>query len=472
LSTSSPQTETLRDRAAIAAGPSPVTALVADDEYLIRWSLRQMLEAEGHRVVEASTGAEAIRLGAAGVDVVLLDYRLPDTDGLTVLKHLKADQPDTPIILITAFSTVERAVDAMKLGAYHFVTKPFDVNDVSAIVSRALENTNLRREVRALRARQTGDGALENIAGASPPMREVRALIAKYARSATSTVLITGESGTGKDLAARALHSESGRARGPFMNITCSAMPESLLESELFGHERGAFTDARQQKKGLFELAHGGTVFLDEIGELTPAMQAKLLRFLEDRVLRRVGGVTEIRPDVRVIAATNRDLRVSVAEKEFRSDLYYRLSVLQMQMPALRDRPEDIALLAKFFVDRFNCEFRKSVSGISPDAVRLLESHSWPGNVRELRNVTERAVLLAETDRLEPSDFAGLHGGPREADERVLALPPGGVDLQQLERDLVVQALARAGNNQTRAARLLGISRDQVRYRMEKFGLR
>jgi DNA-binding NtrC family response regulator len=373
---------------------------------------------------------------------------------------------------MTAFSSIESAVQAIKEGAYHYVKKPFETDELLVVIEQALETTRLRREVKTLRAREAAGSALTRLIGESPVMHEVKALLRKIASSPATTVLLTGESGTGKDHAARAIHYESERANGPFMHITCSAVPESLLESELFGHERGAFTDARQQKKGLFELAHGGTVFLDEIGELTPAMQAKLLRFLEDRVLRRVGGVTEIRPDVRVIAATNRDLRVSVAEKEFRSDLYYRLSVLQMQMPALRDRPEDIALLAKFFVDRFNCEFRKSVSGISPDAVRLLESHSWPGNVRELRNVTERAVLLAETDRLEPSDFAGLHGGPREADERVLALPPGGVDLQQLERDLVVQALARAGNNQTRAARLLGISRDQVRYRMEKFGLR
>ncbi len=453
--------------------PQTSTALVVDDEDLIRWSLGQRLERDGHRVLEAASGAEALERAAGGVDVVLVDYGLPDMDGLTLLDRIRDEQPDTPVILITAFSTVERAVDAVRRGAFHFVTKPFDVDEVAALVDRALETTRLRREIRDMRARQSAEGALDNIIGESPRMQEAKGLLAKYARSPTSTVLITGESGTGKDMAARAIHAESDRAGRPFMNITCSALPENLLESELFGHERGAFTDAKQQKKGLLEQAHGGTVFLDEIGEMTQRLQAKVLRFLEDRVFRRVGGSGEIQPDVRVVAATNRDLREAVHAGEFREDLFYRLSVLHVHMPPLRERGGDVELLAKYFVDRFDREFRKRVRRIAPSAMRVIRSHDWPGNVRELRNVVERAVLLCEGEGLGPEDLGGMHGPAAEADGGHLwRLPAGGVDLQELEKDLVIQALERTSGNQTRAAALLGMNRDQIRYRIEKFGLR
>jgi two-component system, NtrC family, response regulator AtoC len=300
-------------------------------------------------------------------------------------------------------------------------------------------------------------------------MKAVRALLARIAASPASTVLLTGESGTGKDLAAKVIHFNSERAGRPFMNITCSALPETLLESELFGHERGAFTDARLQKTGLFESAEGGTVFLDEIGEMVPALQAKLLRVLEDKAFKRVGGSADIRVDVRVIAATNRKLGEEVREGRFREDLYYRLNVLPVRLPPLREHPADIPLLAAHYIDTFNREFRKNVRGVEPDALQLLEFHHWPGNIRELRNVVERAMLLSDRDRLRREDFP--LAAARRPPGRAFELPPEGVSLEQVERDLVAQALERTGGNQTRAAALLGLNRDQIRYRIEKFGI-
>ncbi len=287
--------------------------------------------------------------------------------------------------------------------------------------------------------------------------------------SPASTVLLTGESGTGKDLVAKVIHYSSDRATRPFMNITCSALPEQLLESELFGHERGAFTDARLQKRGLLETADGGTVFLDEIGEMTPGLQAKLLRFLEEKSFKRVGGAVDIRVDVRVIAATNRDLGKEVDAHRFRADLFYRLNVLPIAMPPLRAHPADIPLLIEYFIDAFNAEFRKRVLGGTPAAYTRLQAYGWPGNVRELRNVIERAMLLSEDERLDVHDFAVLTSSETTGPE--FELPAAGVDLEQLERGLLVQALRRSGGNQTRAGLLLGLNRDQIRYRIEKFGL-
>ena len=446
--------------------------LVVDDEPLIRWSLRQAFEKEGYQVLEAKNGEEAITLFDLHVDLVILDYKLPDTDGITVLRAFRDAEPDTPVILLTAHSTIQRAVDAMRDGAYHFITKPFDVEEISALVAKALETTLLRREVRRLRA-DRHDVSVTRIVGESPVMREAKDLLTKFARSPASTVLITGESGTGKDLAARAVHGESDRANGPFMNITCSALPATLLESELFGYERGAFTDAKQQKKGLLEQANSGTVFLDEIGTMDPALQAKLLRFLEDRTFRRVGGTKDIHPDVRVIAATNRNLPEAVRRGEFRDDLYYRLTVLHVHLPPLRERDGDVPLLTKFLIDNFNREFHKQVRGISQSALSTLEAYPWPGNVRELRNAVERAVLLSEEDVLRAEDFRTVTDNSVESGPHgTYKLPPGGVDLQELERDLVIQALKRTRGNQTRAAALLGMNRDQIRYRIEKFDLR
>jgi DNA-binding NtrC family response regulator len=446
------------------------TILVVDDEQLIRWSLTSRLEDEGYRVLEAETATEALKRFHEGVDLVLLDYKLPDGDGLDVLKHVKSIDPDTLVIMLTGYSSVETAVEAMKQGAYHYANKPFNLDEIALLVQKALETTELRREVRALRRSQAQPYSLDRIVGESEAVVAVRALLKKIAASPASTVLLTGESGTGKDLAAKVIHYSSDRANKPFMNITCSALPETLLESELFGHERGAFTGADRQKRGLFETAEGGTVYLDEIGEIVPALQAKLLRFLEEKTLKRVGGLADIRVDVRVIAATNRKLEDEVRQGRFREDLYYRLNVLPIALPPLRERSKDVPLLLKYYVDFFNREFKKHVQGIAPQAVTRLQAYGWPGNIRELRNVVERAMLLGESKTLTLEDFPMTFAGPARLTEGV-ALPANGIDLEQLERSLVVQALERSGWNQTRAASLLGLNRDQIRYRIEKFKL-
>jgi two-component system, NtrC family, response regulator AtoC len=448
---------------------SKATILVVDDEALIRWSLSERLKSEGYQVLEADTGHAAMGALAEGVDLVLLDYRLPDTDGVTILRKIKEFDQDILVILLTAYASVETAVEAMKLGAYHFANKPFNLDDVAATVERALETTRLRRELRQYRTNAARPYSLHSIVGGSPAITALRHLVARVASSPASTVLLTGESGTGKDLIAKVIHYTSDRSARPFMNITCSALPEQLLESELFGHERGAFTDARLQKKGLFETAEGGTVFLDEIGEMTPGLQAKLLRVLEEKSFKRVGGATDIVVDVRVIAATNRDLEDEVAKHHFRADLYYRLNVLPMSMPALRTHTEDIPLLVEYFIDAFNTEFRKRVLGATPAAYTVLQAYGWPGNVRELRNVIERAMLLTDSERLDARDFAALSTLVGAAAE--FELPATGVDLEKLERSLVIQALRRSAWNQTRAGTLLGLNRDQIRYRIEKFSL-
>jgi two-component system response regulator AtoC len=448
---------------------SKATILIVDDEPLIRWSLKERLLADGYAVLEAGTGGEAVAKLPEGIDLALLDYRLPDTDGVSVLRAIKEFDHEVLVIMLTAYANVEAAVEAMKEGAYHFAHKPFNLDEVAATVERALETTRLRREIRQFRTNAARPYSLQRLVGESAEIRSLRSLAGRVAASPASTVLLTGESGTGKDLVAKIIHYASARASRPFMNITCSALPEQLLESELFGHERGAFTDARLQKKGLLETADGGTVFLDEIGEMTPGLQAKLLRFLEEKSFKRVGGAHDIHVDVRVVAATNRNLEEEVARHRFRADLFFRLNVVPIELPTLRSRPDDIPLLVAYFIDAFNTEFRKRVQGATPAAIALLRGYGWPGNVRELRNVIERAMLLSDRERLDARDFTLSATATEGSDE--FDLPAVGVDLEQLERSLVVQALKRSGGNQTRAGTFLGLNRDQIRYRIEKFGL-
>jgi DNA-binding NtrC family response regulator len=449
----------------------PPRVLVVDDERLIRWSLEQTLEKGGYEVATAEHGAAALAsVREEPPDLVLLDLKLPDVDGIQVLRQIKAQQPTVQVVIMTAYADVGTAVEAMRLGAYDYLPKPIDFDALAVSLRNALEASRLRRKVTLLREKLS-PSHFDHVIGESRVMREVVALARKVSASGASTVLIQGESGTGKDILAKAVHYESARANEPFMDVTCTAMPETLLESELFGHERGAFTDAKTQKRGLLELADGGTVFLDEIGDMTHALQAKLLRVLEERRFRRVGGTRDISVDIRIVAASNRDLRAAAEQGTFRKDLYYRLQVVTITIPPLRERREDIPLLARHFLRHFSREFRKPVPDIVPDAERLLVEYDWPGNVRELRNVIERAMILIEGAGL------GLGDLPPEIGSRAItlssapqfALPPGGLVLEAVEREFVRQALAQTHGNQTRAARLLGLTRDEFRYRVKKF---
>jgi DNA-binding NtrC family response regulator len=447
--------------------------LVVDDERLVRWSLSQRLSARGWNVTEAGTAAEA--LAAPAPDAAILDYKLPDGDGIELLRRLRHVDPDLPVIMLTAHQDTELIVEAMKAGASDYLTKPFDVDEVVLRVTRAVETARGSRELRRLKEELARPYSLDSVIGESDVMQRLKTLARKMAGSPTSTVLLTGESGTGKDLLAKVIHFGGSRAARPFMNITCSALPETLLESELFGHERGAFTDAHQQKRGLFEQADEGTVFLDEVAETLPTFQAKLLRFLEERTFRRLGGTTDIKVNVRIMAATNQDLEKTVREGKFREDLYYRLNVLRLEAPPLRVRGRDVVLLAEHYIRVFSQEFRRPVRRLSPAAEQALLAYSWPGNVRELRNLVERAVFLAESESLEPADFESMHtlrvaeGGSAGSD---IALPEQGLNIEDVERRLVMLALERTRGNQTKAAALLGLHRDQIRYRIEKFSLK
>jgi len=444
--------------------------LVVDDEKLIRFTLRESLAEEGYVVHEAADVAEAQKkFERHAIDCAILDHKLPDGDGFDLLQTFKEDQPEVPVILMTAYSTIQKAVEAMRMGAFTYVNKPFEAAEMVLTVRTALETTRLRREVRALRKLHQADG-LGNVIGDSRAMRDVIDLIGKIADSRANTVLLLGESGVGKGLIARALHNASDRRDKAFLTITCTAIPETLLESELFGHERGAFTDAKATKQGLFEVADGGTVFLDEIGDMPLGLQAKILQVLEDRTFKRLGGVSDITVDVRVVAATNTDLDRAVREGAFRTDLFYRLNTFPIQLPPLRERTEDIPILLRYFIDQFNREFNKQVDGVDRDALRALERHPWPGNVRELRNAVERAMILGQDKTLKKTDFAFSLESAGDRSSHQFELPPEGLDMETLERDLVRQALERCNGNQSRAAQLLGMTRDQIRYRLEKYG--
>lgn len=449
----------------------PVIAVV-DDELLHRTWLAEHLQRGGYEVVTAVDGKEGREIiQQQSPALMLLDVRLPGESGIDLLSVFRGMDRDLVIIIMTAYGEIETAVQALKAGAYDFLEKPLDADNLLITIKKALETRRLRHEVAVLREQHRWQFADVELVGRSALMRELAETVKKIARSDSATVLLLGESGTGKDLIARAIHAQSRRRERPFLAVNCTALPDQLLESELFGHERGAFTDARERKKGLAELADGGTLFLDEIGDMSRAAQAKILRFLEDSTFRRVGGTSDLKVDVRVIAATNRNLEHAVAERSFREDLYYRLKVIPVTVPPLRDRPEDIEPLAAYFVDKLATELRRSPPGIPKETRQLLETYSWPGNVRELRNVLERILILEDADELLPEHLPPeiRNGGKRyEQDENTIRLPVDGVRLADVEADLIRQALARTSGNVSRAARLLGVSRDTLRYRLEK----
>lgn len=450
--------------------------LVVDDEHLIRWTLEQHLLKEGYEVLTAEDGEKALGIARDhSPDLVLLDNQLPGMLGIEVLGRLKEMDREIIVIMITAHGMLETAVKAMKLGAYDYLSKPFNLDEITITIRKALETVSLREEVRLLKEQQKTSFRAYNIIGKSRAIQDVLDMIKKIAQSDASTVLIQGESGTGKELVARAVHMGSARADKPFMAINCAALPENLLESELLGHEKGAFTDAKVQKKGLLELANTGTVFLDEIGDMAYAMQAKLLRILEDRTFKRVGGVKDIQVDVRVISATNQDVKKLMNEGNFRKDLYYRLQVVPIYLPPLRERKEDILPLARHFIENFNTEFHKNVKEISEKAREFLVRYDWPGNVRELKNVIERAMILENEDilLLEHLPIELVSGNmPAAAPSAIgINIPKEGMSLEKVEEELVKQALAVAGGNQSKAADLLGVQRDAFRRRMKKFGL-
>jgi DNA-binding NtrC family response regulator len=485
--------------------------LVVDDERMIRWSIQQALSKDGHSVTAVETGEEAVAQASDEMpDLVFLDITLPGIDGVEVLRRLKALEPSVSVVMVTATDDLKTAVEAMRLGAYDYVSKPFDLDRLRVIAQNALDRHELRQEVEFHRKESVKRYGFHRIVGSSRKLAEVVEVARKVAKSDAATVLLQGESGSGKDLFAQAIHYESARATRPFIAINCTALPEELLESELMGHEKGAFTDAKFAKKGLFEVADGGTIFLDEIGDMKPGLQAKLLRFIENKVFRRVGGHRDISVDVRIVAATNRNLDELVRTGQFREDLFFRLNVIPIRIPPLRERREDILPLAEHFLYEFSNDIRRSRGGFSDLAKRQMTSYDWPGNIRELRNIVERALILGASDvvlRLdlplteEPEEprraaDAGLPAGASEEGSDFMAgrvfgsggatgvdrpaassqashgflLPPSGVVLEDLERDLLLQALDRTQGNQTRAAEALGLTRDALRYRMKKFG--
>src|SRR5271165_537620 len=469
--------------------------LIVDDEKLVRWALTQKCAEFGYQTLEAQNGEEAIHaLQNDTVDGVLLDVHLPDMSGIEVLEKLKQAGETRSIIMMTADPQLDDVKAALRLGAYDFVSKPLNFEELSVTLQNALEAGDLRTEVESLRSEVRRRAGYHDVIGVSRKITELMKFVYKVAASEAGTILIQGESGTGKDLVAKAIHYHSSRSERPFVAINCSAIPETLMEAELFGHEKGAFTDAKAMKKGLFEMADGGTLFLDEIGELSPLLQAKLLRVLEDQVIRRVGGVRDIQADVRVIAASNRDLERAVRDNQFRQDLYYRLAIISIFLPPLRERKEDVLPLVDYFIGRYNRKFRKNVKGITDDSRKLMLKYDWPGNVRELKNAVERSMILTETEMLDAEylPFAvaqqksaftafelssgnnGGAAGKQLPDGRTLPplhLPEGGTSLEEVERELVDIAMTQANGNQTHAARLLDISRDALRYKLKKFGL-
>ncbi len=452
----------------------PVIAVV-DDEELFRTWLSEHLGAAGYTVIEAATGREALRLATEqNPALMLLDLRLPDADGLELVTRLHEIDRDLVVVIVTAYGEVQTAVRAVKAGAYHFLEKPVDLDDLLITMEKGLEAQSLRREIAVLREQHRWQFANVEFVGRSLAVRQLAETVEKVARTESATVLLQGESGTGKDLVARAVHAHSSRKDKPFLEINCTTLPEQLVEAELFGHERGAYTDARERKKGLAELADGGTLLLDEIGDMPLGAQVKLLRFLEDSRFKRLGGTTDITVNVRVIAATNQNLDRAIEEGKFRSDLYYRLKVVDLYIPPLRERSEDCAPLALYFIEQLARDLKREAPRLTSDALRVLETYSWPGNIRELRNVLERALIMEDTQEIRPEHLPmEIRGFARPVDGRdeIVQLPAEGLRMEDIERSVIEQALTRTAGNVAGAARLLGLSRDTLRYRMKKYDL-
>ncbi len=454
------------------------SVLVVDDERSMREFLAICLQREGHEVTVAQSGAQALEFLAANpAEIVITDLKMPgEIDGLGLLAEIKQRGLESEVIVVTAFATTETAIAAMKQGAYDYLTKPFKVDEITAVIARAIEKRALIAENVYLRQKVTGHYRLASLLGKSPQMQKLFELIGKI-HSARTSVLITGESGTGKELVARALHSEGNRAKFPLVTVNCGAIPDELMESELFGHVKGSFTGAIADKEGLFQRADHGTLFLDEIGELSQGLQVKLLRALQERKVKPVGATSEVEVDVRVIAATNRELEEEVANGAFRGDLYYRLNVIELRLPPLRERREDIPLLTEHFLRRYGRESQQRIAGFTREAMQALQSYDYPGNVRELENLIERAVTLANGPRIGLDDLPTLR--PRlsrgAADASSLDLPPDGIHLDSVlhdyERAIVERALEQTGGVRKKAASLLGISFRSLRYRLSKLGL-
>jgi two-component system, NtrC family, response regulator PilR len=451
--------------------------LVADDEQSMREFLDIMLKKEGYKVSLASNGEEVVKLIDNDLfDLVLMDIRMPKLDGISALKKIKSTSPETVVIMITAYASADTAIKAMKEGAYDYITKPFKVEEIKLIINNALEKKNLQKENILLKQVVRDRYHFGNIIGQSPKMMALYDLLEKVSPTKTN-ILIAGESGTGKELVAKAIHYNSVRKEKPFVTLNCGAIPESLIESELFGHMRGAFTDAIATKKGLFEVADEGTIFLDEISELPLLMQVKLLRVLQDKEFKRVGGTEDIRVDIRIISATNKDLEEAVKEKHFREDLFYRLNVIQIKLPPLRDRKEDIPILAGHFLKKYSEELNKNILKTSPEALQILLNYEYPGNVRELQNIIERAVALESGQELTVHNLSSylseqplLRKGPID-----IEIPNEGIDLEKmvedLERTLLLKALDKTKGIKKKAAELLRINFRSMRYRLEKYGL-
>lgn len=443
--------------------------LIVDDEKNMRWAISRALEKEGYEIYEASNGQEGIAIFERNrPDVMLLDLKMPVMDGMETLKKIRETNTTTPILMLTAHGTMETAIEAMKLGAMDYLSKPFDVEELKVQIRKALHVSELEEQVTYLKettAFETGNVVI----GDSQPMKALMAMVERVAAT-PATILIQGESGTGKEIVAHLIHHNSPRRDKPFIKVNCGAIPETLIESELFGHEKGAFTGATSRKIGKFERARGGTILLDEIGELNLSMQVKLLRVLQDKEIERVGGSETVSVDARVIAATNRQLKEMTEEGTFREDLYYRLNVIPLDIPPLRERKEDIPAFVNHFLKVYGNEMGRKNMTLSPEAMEQLVNHPWKGNVRELENVIERLVILSPTDDVKKVDLP--HSDDTEAKkEGKILLPEEGVSLDDLEKDLILQALEKTGNNQTKAAQLLGISRHTLMYRMDKHGI-